>query len=389
MYGYDRNNQLDDDRVIETLMDSAPENDPKRKTLKPAFKQKDFRTEKQAIKALKPKKKSLPAKVITIIVSCSAAFLVAVLVVTLCCVFLISPKVNYEFAFKNVHNFVALSIDPRNKAISLPGDDVTENVYYLYQRANSICKDADYLTVYNKGMVLTIVGATENYMNVDTVVMKTQDEYFKVEHRVKDVFPLADAPIVGKIFMSRGGVNSTRLYATHDSETAKKQLVTNANDVDEEGVPYADWSKATDSNVDKPVFENSQDGEFTLMLHTIRQDLIKDCYLELYKDEETKEEYYIMTFNLDVSNPEATTESRKEIVAGTGDKNTAFSEVVVGATVWKDGSFRTLTVTEKWQADFKVTQGDFEMQYNWHFSYDPEDCNIADYPDAQGFAVNK
>ena len=235
-------------------------------------------------------------------------------------------------------------------------------------------------------MIEIIVGENFNYMNVDAVVMKTQEEYFKCEHHVKDVFPLADVPIVGKIFMSKGGVTSFRIYCKNTDENARRQEVTNANYMDDDGMPYAEFDKAKETSVSKPVFNSEQEGNFTLTSHTVKLEYIKNCSLELYKDEETREEYYIMTFDLDVNSPEATAVSRQEIIAGTGDKNTKYTSITFGATIWKDGSFRTLTVTENWEADFKVTEGLFEMQYNWHFSYDESDCNLDEYPDAQGIA---
>ena len=360
--------------------------DRKQKKLKPAFKTKDIKTERQAIKTLRPKKKSLPAKTVKIIVSVAASFVAAVLIVTLCCIYLIKPTVNYQFAFKNVHNFIALSIDPMNKAVDIPDGDSAEKIMFLYKRSCDIIKASDSVTAYNKGVIQITVGKTDNFMNVDTVVMKSQDEYFKCEHHVKDEFPLADMPIIGPIFLSRGGVSSVRTYCKAGDEKARSQKITNANQLDEEGLPSADWGAATESSVAVPVFNSSQEGQFSLFSHTIELEYIKNCSFEFFKNEETKEEYYIVTFDLDVDQPEATRVSRQEIIEGTGDKNTAYSSVKFGATFWKDGSIRTLTCIENWFADFKVTQGLFEMQYNWHFSYETADCDIQHYPEASGIA---
>lgn len=378
------------DRIDEVTIDesqSTASADRKQKHLKPAFKNKDIKTEKQAIKALRPKRKSLPAKTIKILISVAASFVAAVLVVTLCCIYLIKPVNNYQFAFKNVHNFVALSVPMmKTKAIDIPDGTAAEKIIYLYKKSNEICKASNSVTAYNKGVIQITVGNSENFMNVDTVVMKSQSEYFKCEHHVKADFPLADMPIIGKIFLARGGICSVRTYCQAGDEVARTQKVTNANELDEEGLPSADWSVATESTTSVPVFNDSQEGNFGLFNHTIEVEYIKNCSFELFMNEETKEEYYIVTFDLDVDQPEATAISRQEIIEGTGDKNTAYSSVQFGATFWKDGSIRTLTCIENWFADFKITQGLFEMQYNWHFSYDPIDCDIGNYPEAAGIA---
>lgn len=349
------------------------------------IKWKEIHTKAQARLALIRKPKPLPLKtvrIITISVSCTVAI---ALVVALCMIFLLPPSVNYKLAFANVHNFKALDVTPEatNEKVALPYDTVEENVYFLYDNANRLCKEADALTVYNKGSVFIVVGKSENIVSLDTVLLKTQDRYFYCDHHLEYDVPLADSPLIGSLFLSRGAIISTRVYDEIGGAAALQQQILSANGFDENELPYADWDNAKTAKVEKPTYNAIQNNDFSLVTHNIKADRIKNCTLEEYKDKDTGEEYYKISFDLDVDNPETTKVSRQEIIDGTGDKNCNYESISFEATIWRNGAFRTLTVTEHWMANFYITKGNFTMTKNWHFSYIEEDCDIDKYPEAK------
>lgn len=298
-----------------------------------------------------------------------------------------------EKGVENVHNFHSLEVAP---VLTDPVKvDLSEyktakgKTRYLYDLASKNATDTPWYAAYNTGLLYMKMGSSENYMDIDAVTLKSQQEYFNIEYHLKNSVPILDS-ILGEMLASATDVITTeRRYVSVNDSYMTYQKVRN-NEYDEKGVPKATWDATIAINTPLikelpiPTFHSAQEGVYRITNHVITEETASDAEV-IYNEEEG---YYDVTVTLDHTNPKTYVQSINDIRAGTGDNNAKYNFVKMHFTVWDTGYFRTFSMTEKWSAKV-VLSLDFELQTNWKMSYDKRDCNIAQYPDAKAFLETK
>ena len=315
-------------------------------------------------------KKSLPKKIIYLIVGVVVGFFVLVGLVTSLCIVFLPKKGTHNFnGYSNVHGFLALAEAPEVDSVITLDENMSqeEQAAYLYRTASTNLKNAPYLVGYNQGALTLSMFGQYNYIDLDAVIMKNQDTYFKVDYHV-----INDAPLAS---LSRDTTSCERWYYQSGMESMAAQKVY-SSDRDEAGVPFADWSEPENYTKEVPVFTTGQYGIFTVVNHTITADTIKNATVT-HND---KGGYWEVTCSLDLSNPASTAYSLADIRTGTGDKKAKYTGVSFIYTVWDSGYMRTFSTREDWNAKVIVSLA-FHMDINYYYSYLEEDCDMATYKD--------
>ena len=284
----------------------------------------------------------------------------------------------------NPHNFVALKVRPDGEPLTKTLKDFNQDEkafgLYLYRTCAENAKKADYMTAYNDGWIYMSLSNTPNYLDIDSVVMKSQYEYFSEVYHIKNSVPILDSFLGATIAKTTDVVTTERMYAAKNDSFMRYEKVKN-NDVDGNGIPYANWDPLI-INIQKkekavPVFNDSQNGSFEITKHIAAADTLKEVTVQYNR----AEGYYVVTFVYDVDNPETYVNSLADIQAGTGDKNAKYTSIKAEFTVWDNGNFRSFFINEKWSAKVVISL-EFELQTNWLFSFDARDCDFNNYPDA-------
>lgn len=292
---------------------------------------------------------------------------------------------------ENPHGFVKLSVRPAaERSIftenfgSMSASELKAAALSMYVNAGINFKTHT-VTVYDNCLSSFSVLGIKNTVNIDSVIMKNDDEYFRVDYRLKNDTPFLD---MFKSFEKQINdglelVLTERLYATKAGEAMLYHKVRNAR-LDDDKVPYAVWDDP-DYEVfveerEKPIFSSSQEGGYALTAHTVDMDTIASASAEYMKSEG----YYDVTIVLDVNNP-ATSESAVEnIREGSGDPNANFDKLEINFTVWDNGYIRTFRMEESWEANalgVEVLKFASVFNYNMYFSYAEEDCKLHEYRD--------
>ena len=333
-------------------------------------------------KEVKKKPKRLVRWIRQVLVIVSVAILAIILLSV--SIAMASPSGSYiKKGAANVHNFVGLLVEPTlaspTKVDLSDCSTAKEKAEKLYAIAWRNATDTQYFTAYNTGLIRMNMGGSDNYLDIDTVVKKTQKEYYYIEYHLKNSVPILDT-IIGDILAKATDIITTeRKYASAGSDVMLYQKVKN-NEYNEKGEPQANWDAtiAINTPVTKelkaPVFNSTQNGVFRLANHTVNARTISDAEV-IYHEEEG---YYEVTTTLDHTNPETIKDSAADIQAGTGDNNAKYNYLKVNFTVWDTGYLRTLQTVEKWSAKV-VLSLNFEMETNWDCSYDRRDCKITPF----------
>lgn len=319
----------------------------------------------------KPNRVPLPKKIIYLIVGVTITFFVLVGVVTTLCVLLL-PKQKPVIinGFSNVHGFVGLSSRPDYDGNVLLNTDASaeEQAAYLYRLASTNSKNTPTVVAYNQGLLQLNIFNKPNYIDLDTVIMKNTDSYFKIFYHI-----INDAPMAT---MSPDTTSCERWYYEVGMDQMAYQKVFSSSR-DETDVPYANWDEADDTYyVEAPIFTQGQYGIFTVTNHTITAETIKDADVT-YNEEEG---YWDVTCSLNLSNADSVAYSLADIRLGTGDKNAKYTKVTFHYTVWDNGYMRTFFMTEEWSAKV-VVKLTFSMDSNFYFSYYEDDCDFDGYKD--------
>lgn len=292
-----------------------------------------------------------------------------------------------EFDEKNIHNFVGLEVMPNltgtnlaNVVSSLSSDaEIAEKLYAI---CSDNIKHAPFFTAYNKGSFFLQIGTSENYIDLDSVIMKSQKEYFSISYRLNNSIPILDS-FIGAIVSKTADVISTeRMYAKAKDKHMLYQKVRNSSR-NEKGVPSAKWSPIIDIEKDitkksVPAFNSSQPGQYTLTNHVVNANTIDTVSVD-YNEEE---KYYSVKLILKHNLPETIKNSLDDIRVGTGDKNASYTKIAIDFTVWENGYLRSLSMEEQWVANVVLTL-DFNLKTNWRCSYNPTDCSFDKYPDSK------
>ena len=332
----------------------------------------------------KKKSKKLAKWIINLLVICS--LVVAVTVISVIAIMFAggeTTNVEIDYNLGNPHSFVGLAVsdalDKEEIDVSKYEDD-KELAEFLYATAGEKAKNADNMTAYNDGWLSMVMGSSPNLIDIDSVIMKTQDEYFSIIYHLKNSVPILDSFIGAAIAKTTDVITTERMYATKNSNVMKYQKVKN-NEYDENGVPHAVWDSTlvdiVKQNRTKPVFNSSQECIYEITRHIMTADTLTQAKVTHNK----QGGYYEVVATYDHTNPDTYVNSIEDIQTGTGDKNAYYTQITAEFTVWENGSFRSFFLNEKWSAKMIIDLS-FELQTNWLFSYDIKDCDMDTYPDA-------
>jgi hypothetical protein len=336
----------------------------------------------------KPKKPKKLAKWIVNLMVIASIVIAVVTLSVLCSVFLGGTGGNYsENTNKNIHNFTSLEVAPTFAAdkFSTEGynyrNKPAEFTEYVYNICAENAKNAPFLTAYNKGLLFMKMGNSDNYVDIDSVIMKSQSQYFSIVYHLKNSIPILDTFIGNTIAKTTDVITSERMYATKDASYMAYQKVKN-NSYGADGLPSADWTSfinlnATTEHKAVPVFNSSQKGNFEITKQTITANTITDAKVTY----NAKDGFYTFTLTLDPDNSETVKNSIADIQTGTGDKNARYTSVTIEFTAWQTGYFRSFDIVEKWSANVLISLN-FQLTTGWMFSYADEDCNFTTYKDA-------
>ncbi len=324
-------------------------------------------------KLLKKKKASLSKKALTLVLTLTAAFLIAVIVTTVCClVFLRADHVEMPTELNNIYGFSSLAMRPADNHITVdltPYASDKEKAAYLYLLAGYLSKMSPTTTAYTQGQLCMTVLGSDNYIDISGLILKNEQQYYRSFYQIANSVPLLDNPLFS--VAAKKAVTSERYYYDSHLDKMQYQMVYN-NRLDEKGIPSADWGQIDESTtMDIPVYNAQQFGIFSVTNHTVKVDTIDSATVE-YNEQGG---YYMVSLLLDVNNPDATAYSVADIRDGTGDKSAVYSKVQIDFTVWDNGYMRDLYMDEIWDARV-VVKLNFDLATHYYFSYNPKDCRM-------------
>ena len=283
---------------------------------------------------------------------------------------------------ENPHGFYYLGVRPDNNDIIIQDDDEKIMAEQLYYNAALKCKNAENLAVHSDCQSIFSIGEMDNYIDVDFVIIKNQEKFFRMEYHLKNSVPLFESlPYLEEPLNEAVSILTSERhnYITEMEKTVYQKV--NNNYYDEGKVPRADWSnkeKIQQEDRAVPIFNKNQEGIFTLTDHTVNRNTISEVTI-LYNEEEG---FYKISAVLDVKNPETTQNSIHLIREGSGDDNADYSSILVNYEIWDNGYFRSLEVKEIWSAKVFLNFTS-NFNYKYYFSYDEYDVNFETYEDAK------
>ncbi len=336
---------------------------------------------------IKPKKKlKKTTKILLIVIAC---VLVVVLAATGVLLYMQNQKTtNYVPADQNRHNFEGLLMRPSfaGQVSSIPADDseLINYAYSLYELAMQNSKNCEEMLAFSNCSTRFSVIGIDNYIDLDIVLLKNQNNFFRIDYRLKNNVPFLNLKAFAKqINDSLELVITERYYADTSMEHMVYQKVRNA-DVNENNLPTADWTSDDSPIIAKQmpqeVYNSSQEGDFTLVGYTVTPETIKSAVVTHNK----KDKYYSVDLVFDCSVPLLTENIVGLIRDGSGDPNANYNEMTMNFTIWDNGYLRSLKSYETWSAAaLGVSALKFEsvFDYNWMISYNEKDCEMSTYPD--------
>lgn len=329
------------------------------------------------------KKMKKTTKILLILVSC---ILIVVLSGVGVLIYMQNQKTtNYVPAEQNRHNFEGLLTRPSfggtvNSDIPSEETALINYAYNLYNLAMANSKSCEEMLAFsNCSTVFSVIGIS-NYIDLDIVLLKNQDEYFRIDYRLKNNVPFLNIKAFSKqINDGLDLVITERYYANTAMEHMAYQKVKNAY-ADENNLPYADWTSddytLTEKELPKQVYSNAQEGNFTLVGYTVNPETIKSAEVSHNK----KDKYYTVDIIFDCTVPALTADVINLIRDGSNDPNANYNEMKMTFTVWDNGYLRSLKSYETWSAAaFGVSALKFEssFDYSWMISYDKSDCDMT------------
>lgn len=295
---------------------------------------------------------------------------------------------------ENPHGFANLGVRPGIESqIDISSSDLKkmsetqlkETAFMLYDTAMTNFKEND-VVIYDNCLTSFAVMGLENKVNIDSVTFKTDEEYFRIDYRLKNTTPLLDAipKFEKQINDNLELVLTERQYAGTTSDKLIYQKVKNAL-LDEDSIPYANWDDSKNYPVtvelrDKPVFSPAQEGKYSLTAHKVSVETIAKAEITYHY----AEGYYEVKISLDTTNPETSAAAVGNIREGSGDENANFDKLDITFTVWDSGFMRSYQMDEGWKAaalGIELLKFESMFHYNMYFSYSEEDTDLENYPD--------
>lgn len=337
------------------------------------------------VKAKKKLKK--PTKILIIVTAC---VLVVVLAATGVLLYMRGQKTtNYVPAEQNRHGFDGLLLRPSfDGAVesNIPTEETAliNYAYSLYALAMQNAKNCEEMLAFSNCSTRFSVIGIDNYIDLDIVLLKNQEKFFRIDYRLKNNVPFLNFKAFAKqINDSLELVITERYYADTTMDYMLYQKVRNSNLL-ENDLPGADWESdeypIIAKEMPQEVFNSSQEGAFTLVGYTITPETIKTATISHNK----RDKYYSVDIVFDCSVPALTENIVGLIRDGSGDPNANYNQMTMNFTIWDNGYLRSLKSYETWSAAaLGVSALTFEsvFDYNWMISYNSKDCDITAYPD--------
>ena len=260
--------------------------------------------------------------------------------------------------------------------IPTDADALIELAATLFNYGGTTAKNADYLAAHCNCQMIMNAGS-DNLVDIDATIIKTQTEYFRADYRIEVDCPLKR--VFGNAFEI---IISERNYTCTDMDYLAYQKVPNSI-VTEDGRPTADWEPTkknplTEEQREVPVYNSTQEGIFEVVPYNVTVDTIKSAEITYVESEEGN--YYRVDMVLDTSNPALTERIIDTIRKGSSDPNAYYDVVTYSFELWDNGYFKSITFQEVWKAKaMGMVNFVTDTTYNWTFSYSAEDANPDTY----------
>ena len=334
-----------------------------------------------------PKKKlTKKTKILLIVISC--VLIVVLSGVGVLIYFQNQGDPNYVPPEQNPHNFSGLLARPDfsgSVESTIPNDEAAlkEYAYSLYAQAAENAKNCSEMLAFSNCSTSFSVLKIANYIDLDIVLIKNQDEFFRIDYRLDNNVPFLKIKSFAKqINDSLDLVITERYYANTSMENMLYQKVKNA--YLEDNLPTANWTAKeyplTEKELPKEAYSSSLDGAFTLVGYTVNPETIKTAAVSYDK----KGKFYNVDLVFDCEVPQLTENIVGLIREGSGDPQANYNEMRMSFSVWDNGYLRSLSSYETWSASaLGVEALSFEsvFDYNWMISYSPSDCDLSSYED--------
>ena len=261
-------------------------------------------------------------------------------------------------------------------AIPTDEEDLIAYAVMLFNYGGTTAKDAEALAAHCLCSMIMNAGS-DNIVDIDATIIKTQTEYFRADYRIEVDCPLKR--VFGNAFEI---IISERNYTCTDMDYLAYQKVPNSI-VTEDGRPTADWvdskkNPLTEEERPVPVYNSTQEGIFEVVPYNITEDTVESVVVTYVESEEGN--YYKVDMVLDTYNPYLTERIIDTIRTGSGDKNAYYSTVTYSFELWDNGYYKAITFQEVWKAKaMGMVNFVTDTTYNWTFSYDPDDANPDTY----------
>lgn len=290
-----------------------------------------------------------------------------------------------DLTVRSYTSFRSLGVRPDEDALTfdeIPTDanDLKQFAYELYMLGGTNAKTAAALAAYCTCQMKMDVMNILNYVDIDASIIKTQDEFFRIDYRLERDLPFKEK--LGVLADSLDMVLTERFYTNTDMDYLAYQKVQNSH-IDENDSPSADWSAISkEEQREVPVYNSTQDGIFEVIAYTLSADAISTVSIEYVGSENGN--YYSVKLVCDPSNTALTERVIGSIREGSMDDNAYYSKIEYDFELWDNGYFKSIRVGERWDAQamgMKFLGFSTESVYNWSFSYDEADASPDGYKD--------
>ncbi len=285
---------------------------------------------------------------------------------------------------ETITSFEHLEIRPDESAVdfgSIPTNeqDLIAFAVMLFNYGGTTAKNADALAAHCACTMIMNAGS-DNIVDIDATIIKTQNEYFRADYRIEVDCPLKR--VFGNAFEI---IISERNYTSTEMDYLAYQKVPNSEVVD--GRPTADWVNSaknplTEQQREVPVYNSTQEGIFEVVPYNVTVDTVSSATVEFVESDEGN--YYKVDMVLDTSNPLLTERIIDSIREGSSDPNAYYDVVTYSFELWDNGYYKAITFNEVWKAKaMGLVNFITDTTYNWVFSYSSTDASPDGYVDCK------
>lgn len=312
------------------------------------------------------------------------SILVIVIFVTSIAIFGLAER-DVDLTPRSYTSFESLGIRPEDASLNLgevPTDTAAlkDFALMLYNLGGTNAKNAEALAAHcNCQMEMEVMNSL-NYVDIDASIIKTQEEFFRIDYRLERDLPFAET--LGSLAKLLDMVLTERFYTNTDMGYLAYQKVKNSA-VDENDAPYAVWDNKKDKPKEEqrevPVYNSTQDGIFEVIAYTPNADAIRNVSVEYIEGEEGN--YYKVALVFDPKNEILVSRVIDSIRKGSMDNNASYDKINYDFEIWDNGYFKSITISESWAAKTLGFRFSTKSLYDWSFSYDENDADPSAFKD--------